>query len=1621
MKMRILLALFVFATFSAGTAMAQDSGNPDSLKIEVTLDTVNLQVAVEIWGYNDENTLNGISQGFTWGRTTANMTADSAIAEPLVDSFGIGPFFWENADTAISNANQRFLLGGASLFDPGITPDPSYRKWATYYFTLDSWSECDTLRLDTMTFNAGSAFTWSRVGGTAYSPVWGGPIDTTFCTGGGNTAPELAAIGDQTTDEGVNLNFGMSATDADGNALSFDFDTTGSGIPAAFTFTDNGDGTATFDWTPGFDDAGTYPVTVTVSDGTDTDSETFNIIVNDVAVNQAPELAAIGDQTTDEGVNLNFGMSATDADGDALSFDFDTTGSGIPAAFTFTDNGDGTATFDWTPGFEDAGTYPVTVTVSDGTETDSETFNIVVNDVNQAPELAAIGNQTTTEGVNLNFGMSATDGDGDALAFTLDTAGSEIPATYTFTDNGDGTATFDWTPADGDTGTYTVTVSVSDGTDTDSETFDIVVNPRDRELAITPDTLFFTATEGDPDPAPGRFDVTEVGADNIAFDATEAAAWFALDKTSGTTPDSLFVQVALSGLTAGSYLDSVEVSSVEAVNTVYGFVRLTLNPAVNNAPVLDSIGPKVVEEGNQLLFGVNASDPDGTTPVLSAEDLPTGASFIDNNDGTGDFDWTPGFDQAGVYNVTFIASDGALADSEVVEITVSEVNQAPVFTVVPQDTVTIDECDTLQVTVMATDADGDAVSIALDPVLTNMTFTDSGNGTAVLYFTPDTTQTGIYDHTLSVTDGMDTTFYMFTLVLEDCIIEQECNVMVLSDTLFEFYDTIYTKGVVVDNIDTLLVTSGGPEEFCYEVDCETLPSWLMVNPLSGCTPGEVEIMADATGLGGGSYSHTCWVMGDTTVCDPNPQPFTVVLHVEVIDTSVTADTLAVATVPAVPGAQVMVPINFTNACDLAGIETWLEYDNDVLTLDSASYVGSRVEHFAITVDTINPVMHTVHLNAADDTALVPPGYGLFAKLYFSIDCEAPHGFYAIDLLPDGVDNPVFTEWCTAGFEPVIPDFISGGIAVDTSANYVCGYVVDTAGNPIPGATVELWAADFPAGAPLMSTTANGSGAFAFSEFTEIPFDLWGYMEGYYPGHIDNLNYGQSGVMIVLTPVSPVYPTPYWNDFYCDENLYLCEPMPIGSVVDAYDPDGIHVGTYFVTEVGRYGFMAVYGEEPFNEGDQGAEDGDTISFYLNGVLAEVTGDVVWTTEYKQSEVCLDAFCEKCKLCPISEGWNLISWNVDTEVDFIEDVLVSIEGCIDVVLGFEQGALTYDPLLPEFSTLWNVDHLSGYWIKSSCDTVLEVCGLPVPVSTPIEVFVGWNLVSYLPEVCIPTEMALETIHNNLIVALGFDGGGLTYIPFDTLFNTLDELCPCGGYWVKMYEDDELIYPSGGPVVASPMVRQPLGTPIAKAAPTSDVTTSTRWMNVYSYELTLDGEIVKAGSEISAVTEGGMKIGAFTMVEDGKFGFMPVYADEGNTREVEGIRSGESFHLVVNGVKSNETFSFDGMGTRMEVGNLTAAKGSDNLPGEFSLSQNYPNPFNPTTTIEFSLPTTTQARIEIFNILGELVATPFDGVAEAGQNSVVWEGTNSAGQNVASGIYFYRLTADNNVETKKMTLLK
>jgi hypothetical protein len=106
-----------------------------------------------------------------------------------------------------------------------------------------------------------------------------------------------------------------------------------------------------------------------------------------------------------------------------------------------------------------------------------------------------------------------------------------------------------------------------------------------------------------------------------------------------------------------------------------------------------------------------------------------------------------------------------------------------------------------------------------------------------------------------------------------------------------------------------------------------------------------------------------------------------------------------------------------------------------------------------------------------------------------------------------------------------------------------------------------------------------------------------------------------------------------------------------------------------------------------------------------------------------------------------------------------------------------------------------------------------------------------------------------------------------------------------------------------------------------------------------------------------------------------------------------------------------------------NVTTDVGDEpgNRPRSFRLSQNYPNPFNPATRIDFALPRSGHAVLEVFNVVGQKIRTLVDGELPAGAHSAVWDGRTSSGQLVGSGIYFYRLKSHDFSDIKRAVFLK
>ena len=94
----------------------------------------------------------------------------------------------------------------------------------------------------------------------------------------------------------------------------------------------------------------------------------------------------------------------------------------------------------------------------------------------------------------------------------------------------------------------------------------------------------------------------------------------------------------------------------------------------------------------------------------------------------------------------------------------------------------------------------------------------------------------------------------------------------------------------------------------------------------------------------------------------------------------------------------------------------------------------------------------------------------------------------------------------------------------------------------------------------------------------------------------------------------ISPTPYFTSFYDDASTYNGEPLPVGTIITAFDQSGVLCGADTVHTLGNYGFMPVYGDDPGSPEDEGAVDAETIVFKINGKTATVeSGDATFTDQ------------------------------------------------------------------------------------------------------------------------------------------------------------------------------------------------------------------------------------------------------------------------------------------------------------------------------------------------------------------------------------------------------------------------
>ena len=411
---------------------------------------------------------------------------------------------------------------------------------------------------------------------------------------------------------------------------------------------------------------------------------------------------------------------------------------------------------------------------------------------------------------------------------------------------------------------------------------------------------------------------------------------------------------------------------------------------------------------------------------------------------------------------------------------------------------------------------------------------------------------------------------------------------------------------------------------------------------------------------------------------------------------------------------------------------------------------------------------------------------------------------------------------------------------------------------------------------------------------------------------------------------------------------------------------------------------------------------------------------------------------------SNEWNYVSWPVRVVTrDSMRQVLVDggllvpgVDTTIITVLGFEgqgirpnggpPGAKSFDPRWPAAASLKRTDYRFGYEFKLRRADTLYVTGVPVPDTTTIPLSTTsspWALISYFrhgdnaaPGVALGAitdsldwAETIETPVNNPTYSGG--PGEKHYYPGLPQQSTLDLMAPHLGYWLKMTGRGTLTY------VSKPLVERP-------------VVPTRRFMFVWGY-LTVGGMPVPIGTVVSVRDGAGTLAGECEVEELGLYGALAIYLDDLETPIDEGASPGEPLALSINGRAAPLSpmaplrWTEHGDLVRLDVGveELPHKDTGDEigLPGEFGLQRVYPNPFNPVTSISYQLPRAVSVDLVIYDLQGQVVRRLVEQEQPAGRYSLVWDGRDSAGRAVGSGVYLCWLQAGDDRAVTRMVLVK
>ena len=712
-------------TAGSGTLTANDADG-DGLTYAIVVSPSNgtltaFDASTGAYTYTPNANFNG-SDSFTFRANDSTTNSNTATISVTVSGVNDAPVASNASETTNEDVALTSTLTASDIDGDGLTYSVVSQP-ANGSVTITNTASGDYTYTPDANYNGSDSFTFRVNDGTTNSNT----ATVSITVSAVNDAP-VANDGNLSTTEDTPASGTLTASDVEGNPLTYSV----VAQPANGTVLITNASTGAYTYTPDANFSGSDPFTFSANDG-NANSNTATITVSVGGVNDAP-VASNGVLLTQEDTPGSGLLVAVDTDLDALTYAV----VAQPANGTVVIDNASTGAYTYTPDANYNGSDSFTFKANDGTEdSNTATVNVTVTSVNDAP-MANNGSLNTQEDTAGSGTLAASDVDGDALTYSIVTppTNGSIAAfdantgayTYTPDANFNGSDSFTFRANDGTANSNTATVSVTIGGVNDAPVASNSSETTNEDAALA-STLMASDSDGDAltysvvaQPANGSVTITDTNTGAYTY-----------------TPDANY---------NGSDSFTFRVND-GTTNSNTATVSISVN-AVNDAPMANN-GSLNTQEDTPANGTLTANDVDGDSLTYSVVAQPADGVVTITDASTGAYTYTPDANYNGSNSFTFRVNDGTTnSNVATITVTVGGLNDAPVANDANETT---DEDVGYSSTLVANDADGDALtySIVTQPVNGSVVLDNASTGAYT--YTPDANFSGSDPFTFSVNDG----------------------------------------------------------------------------------------------------------------------------------------------------------------------------------------------------------------------------------------------------------------------------------------------------------------------------------------------------------------------------------------------------------------------------------------------------------------------------------------------------------------------------------------------------------------------------------------------------------------------------------------------------------------------------------------------------------------------------------------------------------------------------------------------------------------------------------------------------------------------------------------------------